>query len=821
MVHHLSSPLPRALGRRGALIAVLAVVMLCLGWAGNAHALSGNQKLVVVLCKFPDKTNEPQPPSFFQAMFAPSSAGGSSLVDYWKEVSYGQLDPTGSVVKGWYTVDLTLAQWQAKEGAGGDRAGLIDACAKKADPDVDFNDYAGVVVITNQDNLSEDLFGKGPPTTINGTTYNNLGQMDTEWDQAFNGIQHESGHAFRLNHSRKLTVQSGQSDYGDIFDVMSCLGCVGTSTTYGTGGPALNVVQLDTAGWVAPARKTTIDNSSCSGQQTITMAALNHPEVSGILGAQIPASIPIAITGVSTTGDRYAVEFREKSSWDGGILQDGVLIHLHGVDNYSYWVDSSGIAGTGVYLSPGGSPAPTDFSGRAIPMSAGMEYVDTANKAFVAVNRVDRPSHTALITTGGCKFNSALSTPTPTNADFGDSVTLSSTLTVSGGSTPVPGQKVTLTLGTQSCDGTTDSSGVASCAVTITQHPGATTLSAAFAGDPAYNSANSSTPFTINKEATKLTYTGATTADYHDAFTASATLEESDGGGAISGKSVTLTLGSGDTCTATTNASGSASCSITVTQQPGASTIKAAFAGDGDYVSSSADKPFTITKEQTTTTYTGPNVILLGASGATLTGKLVEDDGTPIAGRTLTLSLGGQSCTGTTGSGGVATCTLTPSGATGSQTLGASFAGDAFYLPSSAASSSATVFSFPAGGGSFVIGDGATGTVTFWGNDWDAKNVLSGGAAPSAFKGFADIVPLPTKTPPAACGGRWTTRPGNSSKPPDAVPAYMGVVVASKVTKDGSTIAGDTKRIVVVKTNPGYGPSPGKAGTGTVVATYC
>jgi hypothetical protein len=49
----------------------------------------------------------------------------------------------------------------------------------------------------------------------------------------------------------------------------------------------------------------------------------------------------------------------------------------------------------------------------------------------------------------------------------------------------------------------------------------------------------------------------------------------------------------------------------------------------------------------------------------------------------------------------------------------------------------------------------------------------------------------------------------------------MGVVVASNVTQSGSTITGDSVHIVVVKTNPGYAPSPGHPGTGTIVATFC
>ncbi|HEV2712601.1 MAG TPA: hypothetical protein VGU26_05845, partial [Gaiellaceae bacterium] len=62
---------------------------------------------------------------------------------------------------------------------------------------------------------------------------------------------------------------------------------------------------------------------------------------------------------------------------------------------------------------------------------------------------------------------------------------------------------------------------------------------------------------------------------------------------------------------------------------------------------------------------------------------------------------------------------------------------------------------------------------------------------------------------------------GNSSSPVDEVPSYMGVIVSSNVTKSGSTISGDIAKIVVVTTDPGYGPSPGHPGTGKVVTTYC
>jgi hypothetical protein len=129
------------------------------------------------------------------------------------------------------------------------------------------------------------------------------------------------------------------------------------------------------------------------------------------------------------------------------------------------------------------------------------------------------------------------------------------------------------------------------------------------------------------------------------------------------------------------------------------------------------------------------------------------------------------------------------------------------------------IFAFAPGGGAFVIGDknSAVNTnVTFWGAQWSKLNGLSGGAAPSSFKGFAKNPTSP------ACGVGWSTDPGNSAPPPPGpLPAYMGVLVTSSATKSGSQISGNTPQIVVVKTNLGYAPDPGHAGTGKVVAQNC
>jgi hypothetical protein len=137
----------------------------------------------------------------------------------------------------------------------------------------------------------------------------------------------------------------------------------------------------------------------------------------------------------------------------------------------------------------------------------------------------------------------------------------------------------------------------------------------------------------------------------------------------------------------------------------------------------------------------------------------------------------------------------------------------------SVASCQTVVFAFAPGGGAFVIGDGnrATAThVTFWGAQWPKLNHLSGGAAPTTFKGFAKNPTQPS------CGVTWSTGPGNSAPPPNGpLPQYMGVIVTSHAAKSGSRISGNTVHIVVVRVDPGYQPNPGHAGTGTVVIQVC
>jgi streptogramin lyase len=204
------------------------------------------------------------------------------------------------------------------------------------------------------------------------------------------------------------------------------------------------------------------------------------------------------------------------------------------------------------------------------------------------------------------------------------------------------------------------------------------------------------TPGTAGPAPTALTYTGATTGGANNPATVSAILVDSTTTPPtpLSGRSVAFTLNGAETCTGTTDALGRATCHLTPGEASGTYRLVASFAGSGQLAASSTSTSFAITVR-------GSQLALVArphiANGSKVSLIAVLTDGTrPIAGRTVTLGLGtgatAQQCTGTTNSGGSATCTIAVvNQPRGKGLLFATFAGDGFYAPSSA---SATVIVF-------------------------------------------------------------------------------------------------------------------------------
>jgi len=178
------------------------------------------------------------------------------------------------------------------------------------------------------------------------------------------------------------------------------------------------------------------------------------------------------------------------------------------------------------------------------------------------------------------------------SADFNDPAHLSAMLqdTSVRPALPVSNEAVTLTLGAQSCVGTTDSTGVAACTLKPNAAAGNYAVTASFAGDATFLASSASAPFVVALEEDSLIYTGAINIANGTLGTLSGSLPE-DGTTPVAGRSIVFTVGTGpagQSCTGTTNSAGTAACSIGIAQPLGPGNITASFASDGFYRSASA-----------------------------------------------------------------------------------------------------------------------------------------------------------------------------------------------------------------------------------------
>jgi hypothetical protein len=418
----------------------------------------------------------------------------------------------------------------------------------------------------------------------------------------------------------------------------------------------------------------------------------------------------------------------------------------------------------------------------------------------------------------------------PTIFTIGGAANLSAVLTQSTGGSAVVGVSVLFTLGSggaaQTCSGVTGSNGTATCSIaTVNQTAGADTVSASFAGN-ASDLASTTGPVAVTisaapAAATTLAYTGPTTFTNGSAANLSAVLTKTTGGTPIVGVSVLFTLGSGGTaqsCSGVTSANGTAACSIaSVSQNAGASSVSASFAGNASFLASSAGPvAVTIVAAPTTLTYNGPTSFTDGSS-ATLSAVLtITAGGGPVAGVSIVFTLGSggtaQTCSGVTGANGTATCTIaTVSQTAGSRTVSASFAGNTMFVVSSAGPVTITIVDFTVSvtagsqtvvaGGSAVftistapLGGSSTISVTFTATGLPAETVATFNPV-SVAPGASTTLTVTTTARPVAA----TLAPSDPRGPelprslPGSFPAWLACLVLAMLVA-GAGFAGFARR---------------------------
>ncbi len=324
----------------------------------------------------------------------------------------------------------------------------------------------------------------------------------------------------------------------------------------------LPITKWQTVRITVPSGVHTVTVTSTSGIETPLPGC--YPTSFG-LNAQIPTSL----SSTGATSGRSSVPVTVGAIMSPAIVGIPVVFTLAGVETCTALTDASGIASCAITpLRPAG----------VYPLTASYAGDGAIQPSSVTVPFTITRLPTTLAYTGAA------------SGDHHDPATVAARL-----SPAVAGATIVFTLaGAETCAGTTDAAGVASCAITPQVPAGIYPLTASFAGDDYRLPASVSVSFNVTREQTTLVYAGDPYVANAEPARLAAVLRE-EGVVPIAGRAVQLTLGTGpaaQTCSGLTDAAGIAACIVSPVDQPlgdpAAVAISASFAGDSAYLPSAA-----------------------------------------------------------------------------------------------------------------------------------------------------------------------------------------------------------------------------------------
>lgn len=340
----------------------------------------------VLLCKFKDDDSEPYGRQRYQDLFTSSGVGKLNMVDFFRDMSHGQLDLSGSRVFGWYTLDMNRSDYLAGGDINKGRNDLIASAREAASADLTKNGpFFSVVVCMN---VPTDLFGGGAGAVCDDGRWPTDG---TGADTVATGMSsmspsllgQEMGHVYGLAHSR---ADGSTADYMDPWDVMSNAARFMSPHPNFTDldvrarpvfrlGPGLNAANMAGRGWLDESRVWKTSNESFD--TVVTLRPLHRRDLSGFLAARL---------------GKFLVEFRIKEGWDAALDRAAVLIHRFD-DNQSYLMSASNgdqdlVPGSVFGTTQTGSSHASIFTG-----ATGVEVVEiNANERFAKIRLVHRPA---------------------------------------------------------------------------------------------------------------------------------------------------------------------------------------------------------------------------------------------------------------------------------------------------------------------------------------------------------------------------------------------------------------------------------------------
>lgn len=299
---------------------------------------------LIIRCKFKDETGPAtHTDQHYTDLFTTSDL--ESLACFWQDMSFGQLDFSGSQVTAWLVLDKNRSDYTGSGANQQGRRELVDWAKNAATKSgLDISKFYGVVIATHSDT---DLFGSAARYAVCGPNH------------APASILQEVGHALGLsNHSRSV---ADPQDYKNPFCIMSSMDFGGHNPTFngrfGASGPGLCAPYIFKAGWLSWRIAKIPTNGRSPNKTTLTLSPLSEQQPNHKQVATIQLNSPQEVT--------YFVEYRF-GGWDRGLAQSAVVIHQFRPDGFAYYAGSiateTTIDGSGNTQLPGRDYLDTQYN---------------------------------------------------------------------------------------------------------------------------------------------------------------------------------------------------------------------------------------------------------------------------------------------------------------------------------------------------------------------------------------------------------------------------------------------------------------------------
>lgn len=277
--------------------------------AGGAPSWPVQQRAyAILLCKFADVPDEPLAVSAFEAMYG-SAFGGAD--DFYREVSEGRINLTGTRVYGWYTLPQPRSAYVVNDRAN--LNSLFNDCTRQANPEVDFRQVVGVAMHFNAF-LDCCSWGGSRTATLDGETKTFATMWNASWARSGTSW-HEMGHSVGLPHSGGPYGRT----YDSVWDVMSA----STSgrylnTNFGFGGAHFIAYHKNLLGLIPANRRVTLTSGEWKG--VLEPHARNA-------GGSGPVLVMLPVADPARYGQAYTIEMRGKTGYDLRLPRAAVIIH--------------------------------------------------------------------------------------------------------------------------------------------------------------------------------------------------------------------------------------------------------------------------------------------------------------------------------------------------------------------------------------------------------------------------------------------------------------------------------------------------------------